>query len=207
MVVRHGQRARRFGWILLGVMAVGLALGVGVRDARADGAWLDAPLHNWNQPGMSVPRPPAGADVGNPVCLATVRPPETDEDSAVAAAGWRLVGAYQGGYGAKVITATTGFDGMCRPLGYQVFVFYHQTFIGTISPEAMNSRTDGSESQVFLFGGQPGAAPQINANFLRYTESDALCCPSRISHVTYEIQFTTVGWVLAPTNVSTEPTQ
>jgi len=198
----------RMGALLVGVAAIGLAIAESP-SAHADGAWLDAPLSNWNQPNQPVPHAPLLQDEPvNPQCLGTVRLPETDEDSAVAAAGWKLVGTYQGGYGAKVITATTSFDGMCRPLGYQVFVFYHQGFIGTISPEPMASRTDGSETRVDLSPPLNAAqAPSLSADFSRYTDEDALCCPSRISTVYYDIQLVEGGWVLVPTNVSTNPTQ
>lgn len=194
--------------MLAGFVLAGIALAAGAPSARADGAWLDAPLSNWNTPGMAIPRAPQEPDPGNPNCGTTVRSPETDEDSAVAAAGWKLVGAYQGGYGAKVITGTSGFDGMCRPVGYQVFVFYHQVFVGTISPEVMVSRTDGSETQVFLNANfMPGRAPTLFANFSRYTEQDALCCPSAISNVNYDIEFVDNGWVVVPKSVSTNPTE
>jgi hypothetical protein len=127
----------------------------------------------------------------------------------VVAAGWMLVGAYQGGYGAMVVLGTSSFDGMCRPLGFQTFVFYHETFVGTISPVLMDSRTDGVEQRVFISPsfGSPGAPPSISADFSRYGASDPLCCPSRVSNVTYDIELTTAGWVLTPKDVSTSPTQ
>ena len=94
--------------------------------AAADDSWLDTPLVTWNQPGMGVPiAAPAVGDFGlnDPFCSRSIRPPETAADLEVTAAGWSLVGSYEGGWGVLAVTGTTGFDGMCRPMGYQVFVF------------------------------------------------------------------------------------
>ncbi len=208
MALQGKRWVSRIGALAVGITLMGFAFAE-TPAAHADGAWLDAPLSNWNHPNMAVPHAPLlQEEPGNPQCLGTVRPPESDEDSAVAAAGWKLVGTYLGGYGAKVITATTSFDGMCRPFGYQVFVFYHQHFVGTLSPEPMASRTDGAENQVFLSPSLSVARPpSVIADFSRYTDADALCCPSRISHVNYDIEFVEGGWVLVPKSVSTDPTQ
>lgn len=197
----------RAGALLVGVAALGFALAE-APSARANGAWLDAPLQNWNRPNQPVPHAPVQvAEPSNPQCLTTVRPAETDEDRAVVAAGWKLVGTFQGGFGAMVVTATTDFDGMCRPVGYQVFVFYHEAFIGTISPETMVSRSDGAEQRVFLMPSFTASrVPSLSADFSRYTEQDALCCPSRVSSVNYSIEFVEGGWVLVPKDVSTSPT-
>lgn len=207
MTLMGTRWANRVGALLVGIVFLGIAL-ADLPAAYADGAWLDAPLQNWNQPNQPVPTAPVVQnEPGNPQCLNTVRPPETDEDRAVAAAGWKLVGAFQGGYGAMVVTATTDFDGMCRPNGFQVFVFYHENFVGTISPETMVSRTDGSLQRVFLSSSfMASTPPTLYADFSRYTEQDALCCPSRVSSVNYSIEFVSGGWVLVPTSVSTSPT-
>jgi hypothetical protein len=207
MALLETRSALRAVALLAGILTLGFAL-AGSPVARADGAWLDAPLQNWNQPNQPVPTAPVVQnEPSNPQCLNTVRAPETDEDRAVAAAGWKLVGTFQGGFGAMVVTATTDFDGMCRPNGFQVFVFYHQNFVGTISPDLMVSRTDGSLQRVFLSASVTASQPPgLNADFSRYTEQDPLCCPSRVSSVNYSIEFISGGWVLVPTNVSTSPT-
>ena len=41
-------------------------------------------------------------------------------------------------------------DGMCRPLGYQFFLFVGDDFAGTLSPAPMDSRTDGGLSDLQL---------------------------------------------------------
>jgi hypothetical protein len=208
MAMQGTRWLSRAGALLVGVAAMGFAL-IEAPSARADGAWLDVPLQNWNQPNQRVPHAPVVvAEPSNPQCLTTVRPAETDEDRAVVAAGWKLVGTFQGGFGAMVVTATTDFDGMCRPVGYQVFVFYHEGFVGTISPETMVSRSDGALQRVFLSPSFSAAkAPTLSAEFSRYTAQDPLCCPSRVSSVSYSIEFAEGGWVLVPTDVSTSPTQ
>lgn len=208
MALMNTRWAARTAALLVGLTALGFAF-ADSSAARADGAWLDAPLHNWNQPNQPVPTAPVVQnEPGNPQCLNTVRLPETDEDHAVAAAGWKLVGTFQGGFGAMVVTATTDFDGMCRPNGFQVFVFYHKNFVGTISPELMVSRTDGSFQRVLLSPSVTALRPPtLYADFSRYTEQDPLCCPSRVSSVNYSIEFVSGGWVLVPTSVSTSPTE
>ena len=61
---------------------------------------------------------------------------------------------------------------MCRPLGYNGFVFVDGAFAGTISPEPMDPRTTGAGSITGLQNGR------INARYVRYAATDPLCCPS-----------------------------
>ena len=97
---------RRIAEILAIVLTMALAVGAGVAPvqvAHADGAWLDAPLQNWNKPGQAVPVPP---QVTNPAeiderCLHTIRPAESSEDAQVEQQGWLLVGTYTGGWHAR----------------------------------------------------------------------------------------------------------
>jgi hypothetical protein len=154
-------------------------------------AWLDqaAPV-NWNGPRNPVPvAPPAPVD---PRCLETLRPAETAEDQQVSAAGWGLVGQFSGGWGVRVVTGQSGFDGMCRPLSSQVFVFSGGTYAGTMSPGPMSSRTDGAWQQAqILSGGQA-----LTATFARYRPEDPLCCPSGSSVVNYTLDRSGVAPVL-----------
>jgi heat shock protein HslJ len=55
-------------------------------------------------------------------------------------------------------------------------------FAGTLSPQPMYSRTDGAISRVWLENGT-----QLTAEYMRYAASDALCCPSRTTSVTFDI--------------------
>ena len=88
---------------------------------------------------------------------------------------------------------------MCRPLGYQVFVFVGEAFAGTLSPVPMDSRTDGAEVDVWL-----DAADYVRARFDRYTPADPLCCPSRTSVVAYEVRRALRGAVVVPARVTTK---
>ena len=168
----------------------------------AQGAgWLEAPLNNWNTPGAGVPvanpQPP-----DNPRCAAVGRPPETAIDRQLTERGWSLFGAYEGGWGVEIVHAGSGVDGMCRPLGFNVFVFRHGQFVGTVSPELMNSRTTGQETATTLGpGDEPSGGVRITSRFLRYGPNDALCCPSLPAvSVVYDVTRTPAGWVLTPTN-------
>ena len=172
------------------VRAVSIALVAGAvgcpvsGEAQAQAAtWLnESKPASWNEPGLSIPAAPAiQADV-NPGCREMARPPELEEDRALRDRGWLLDGAYQGGWGILVIRATAGYDGMCRPWQYQVFVFARGDFAGTLSPVSMNSRTDGALTQVFL-----ASNGRLTAEYLRYAASDPACCPSRTTSVEFEI--------------------
>jgi hypothetical protein len=149
----------------------------------ADGAWLDDdPPSQWNEPRMAIPVAPPLDPATNPRCIDGARPPDTDEDEELVKAGWLLVGSYVGGWDMLVIRAASGFDGMCRPLGYNYFVFADGIFAGTVSPTLMDSRTDGSASTVSI-----SFAGAFDVLFSRYAETDPLCCPSRTSLAHYEI--------------------
>lgn len=160
-------------------------------------SWLDISRPaSWNKPGVSIPVAPAVQGEIDPRCRALARPPESEEDRRVREQGWELVGGYQGGWHAVVIRGTAGYDGMCRPRQYQAFVFVRGVFAGTLSPEAMDSRTDGALSQVFL-----QSDSRLTAEYLRYAAKDPLCCPSRTTRIEFEIAGG--GPVLRPVSSST----
>lgn len=177
-----------------------LPLTVFAQPAAADGTWLDKqPFVNWNRAEI-----PKAAIVGEPVttgrCKEMVRQPTTPEDKAVAAAGWTLYNPYQLFSGTSVVSAMSGVDGMCRPLGYQDFVFVDGKFAGTLSPTPMDSRTDGALDRLFFVN-----ASRLSAEFRRYSQADALCCPSRTSTVSYKIERQKNLPVVVPVNVTTNP--
>ena len=146
-------------------------------------AWMDQPkLAAWNQPDRGIVKAPQDAGSLGARCGTLARPPESTQDKSLREAGWDLVGAYQGGWQVLVIAAAGGYDGMCRPRQYQHFVFVRGGFVGTLSPQLMDSRTDGALSRVFIEG-----AGRITAEYLRYRANDALCCPSRTTSVVFEI--------------------
>jgi heat shock protein HslJ len=158
----------------------------------AQQSWLDRPIEQWNTAGAGLPfssqveeAPPDRR------CAVLARPAETAEDLALNRLGWRLVGSYQGGWGIRLVTATAGYDGMCRPAGYQVFVFVDGEFAGTVSPTPMTSRQDGAQDETRILstsGNESG--PELIGLFRRYAEGDAACCPSATSAVTYAIDRT-----------------
>ncbi len=160
-------------------------------------SWLDEPKPaSWNKPGLSIPAAPKIQGSVDPRCRDLARPPQLEEDKRVRDQGWDLVGAYQGGWEILVIRATAGYDGMCRPRQYQDFVFVRGVFAGTLSPQAMDSRTDGALSRVFLHSNT-----RLTAEYDRYAAKDPLCCPSRTTGVVFEI--TSEGPVLRPVSAST----
>ena len=153
-------------------------------DAQVEVAsWLDASKPaSWNEPGPSIPAAPPVQGNIDPRCRELARPAELEEDRRVRDQGWHLDGAYQGGWEIVVIRGTASYDGMCRPLQFQAFVFVRGVFAGTFSREPMDSRTDGALHHVYLRNGD-----QLTAEYVRYTAKDPLCCPSSTTRVVFEI--------------------
>ncbi len=84
---------------------------------------------------------------------------------------------------------------MCRPTAYNLFVFVGGRFAGVLSPMPMTSRLDSSSGVVRL------PLPGITAEFVRFTSTDPLCCPSSRVTVRYRIDRTAAGPVVAPVEV------
>lgn len=165
-------------------------------------SWLDGALTSWNSPGMAIPKAPTPNQSGNDVfCASQQRPPENADGSALVAAGWRLFGVYQGGWGVRIISGQSDEDGMCRPAGYQYFVFVNGSFAGTVSPMLMDSRTDGAATQTFIDTG----GSMLRVDFARYTATDPLCCPSATTEVTYHIDTSGGAPVVVPNSAQTTP--
>ncbi len=180
-------------WVLLALL-VGLSLALPASPSYAADSWLDHPIENWNAPGYAVPGPEGEEWFADEVCLVGARPPETFEDFQLTDLGWHLVGSYQGGWGIVIVTATLGYDGMCRPMGYQQFVFVDGLFAGTISPELMYSRSDGAGWISSFYGPE-----LLQATFIRYADEDPLCCPSLPeTYVSYQVIRSDFGPVLVP---------
>ena len=159
-------------------------------------SWLDEPKPvSWNRPGAVIPSAPRTAATADPRCRATARPAESEADKRLTALGWDLIGAYQGGWGILMIEGAAGYDGMCRPLAFQSFVFVGGVFAGTLSPEPMDSRSDGALNRVTLRDGR-----RLVAEYARYGPKDALCCPSGTASVVFELG--TDAALLRPVSVS-----
>jgi hypothetical protein len=199
-VVRQGWARYRGGMHALAPAALGAVALIAALTpslAAADGTWLDEPLNNWNQAGMDIPQAPPMDPSTNPQCLPQGRPAETDSDQALTDAGWTLFAGYNAGWNTRVVRALSGYDGMCRPLGFNVFVFVDGKFAGAISPNLMDSRTDGVGDVRFF-----AAKDNIIGEFQRYAPTDPLCCPSGSATVFYMVNRTPAGPVLVPQTVT-----
>jgi LppP/LprE lipoprotein len=182
---------------------LGLALLVGaVAAAQVPTAtWLDKPLTNWNVPSRAVP----AAKVEHESIAAVSKRcnylpllSSTPGERALVAAGWvpfRMFDRQIVDRDVEIIGGLAGADGMCRPVNFNAFVFVNGQLAGMLSPELMASRTDGS------IGGAIRLAPDdtIDAGFSRYTDKDALCCPS--SHVTVRYRIDRKAPVVVPVSV------
>lgn len=184
-------------FVFLGVTWAGPA-------SPAGGAWLDAqPLAAWNKAGGKIPRAPRfdPDPFLDKQCAGQARAAASAADQAVVKAGWKLIGSSQRFGDTEVVLGRSGVDGMCRPLGYQGFVFSGGKFAGTLAPRPMDSRTDGAAQAPELW-----SAGALSVTFSRYTGRDPLCCPSRISTVRYRIESGNKGPVATATDVSTAST-
>ncbi len=158
-------------------------------EARpASESWLDRPLTDWNRSRggqvTPLPEPPDVPDMAAPdICNERMRQPAQSFERTLVARGWKLFGPVQVFGPAQVVMATSGLDGMCRPLGFQVFVLWDGRYAGTLSPVAMQARTDGALVRVELL-----SPSRMTAEFSRYAPGDPACCPSRTAVVNYVMQ-------------------
>ena len=200
-IAKHGALApaTRFVRVVSLTLVIGACHPAIGRSQGKVASWLDEPTPmSWNKPGLPIPPAPPIQGVVDPRCKARARPPQLEEDKRLHEQGWDLIGAFQGGWQMLVIRATAGYDGMCRPRQYQDFVFVRSAFAGTLSPQAMESRTDGALAHVSLQSDH-----QLIAGYQRYAASDPLCCPSRTTSVVFDV----VGdpLVVRPISASTSP--
>ena len=163
--------------------------------------WLDEEIENWNNIEQMIPNAPKiDADVPSvDRCQDQLREATKPQERSIIKAGWELFGPIQTYNETTIITAMSGVDGMCRPLGYQAFVFVGQQFAGTLSPQPMNSRTDGDISRIFLTD-----SSNLFVEYKRYHESDPLCCASGMSRVSFNIEPRNAKPLLIPVDVITE---
>lgn len=156
---------------------------LGVVSASAQAAWLNAKtIKNWNVAGKPLPKAPKSefAEI-NDNCKSMLRPASTAVDKMLKEAGWYLVSAVLTFGNTSALQVAAGFDGNCRPMDYNLFVFSNQAYLGSASPVLMQSREDGSLSDFQLWN------DHISVTFTRYSTRDALCCPSRLSSVYFGI--------------------
>lgn len=174
------------------ILGTALALALAPATVLAGGGWIDAQAGGWNQPEGGIPFAPGSdpGDIGR--CSDQVRPAQTPEEFAVDGSGWWIFGSMGSDFGVTVISGLTGFDGMCRPMAFQNFVFVDGWFAGTLSPELMDSRSDGVLSSFGI-----NSPDEIVAQYSRYTPADPLCCPSRTSTVVYYVDRAGAPYVVA----------
>ncbi|HVP66510.1 MAG TPA: LppP/LprE family lipoprotein [Anaeromyxobacteraceae bacterium] len=200
--MNHAADAYMRGVALPSVLALAIFC---LPAAGGAASWLDAsPPAQWNRAGAPVPSapPPAGDLPTAARCRGTAsRLPRGSEEQELASAGWTLFGNAQEAGGTLLVKACTSVDGMCRPLGYQVFVFVGGQFAGTLAPGPMFARSEGNEVRERLVS--PDA---VVAEFARYAPADPLCCPSRVTTVTYAVHRGSGPPVLVPTRSRTAAT-
>jgi hypothetical protein len=196
------ERCMKF-FVSLSTTLLVAAAAVTVLAQKADPSWLDTPISNWNKAGAPLPR----ATPKQETIAALSRRCEmpilggTAGERALADAGWLPFHLFdrqivQGD--AEIVGGMTAADGMCRPMQFNVFVFAGEGLAGTLSPALMNSRTDGSAGVVRLAEDET-----IVAQFARYTEKDALCCPSGRVSVRFRIDRKSVPALVVPLEVET----
>ena len=177
-----------------------LALALPAAAEKTPLAWLDKALTNWNKAGIALPQAPAPAEAPGARCGSSLRPPSGKEDMALIAAGWSPVGAMQVFGKARALLATASVDALCRPDAFQGFVFVDGRFVGTLAPQPMRARSDGTLSQLRLL-----AEDGVQAEFARYLDEDPLCCPSRTTSVRFRITAAPEGPLLVPVEASSTP--
>jgi len=180
---------RRIGWrgITLAITLVAVSPWPVLGQAAVQ-SWLDRPLTGSAERGTRIPAPPAGTGESRAgliercdLALAAM----TDAEHALAAAGWmpfRYFDRQLREDDVEIVGGLTGSDGMCRPTGFNVFVFVGGRFAGTLSPVNMDSRTDGVSGAIRIL-----SADAVAAEYARYEQTDALCCPSSRVTVTFRI--------------------
>lgn len=187
---------------VIGASAVVLCTLSSVAAQQAPASWLDRPLTAWNTAGSPLPKAPA-ADEAKDMVIARCKltpPRSTAPEQAIDAAGWIPfwnVDRQLLQDDVEIVGGMRAADGMCRPMTYHLFVFVGGQFAGTLSPAPMLSRSDGSSGAVRL------PLPAITSEFARYTNADALCCPSSRVTVRYRIDRGAAGPVVVPVEIRT----
>ena len=95
----------------------------------------------------------------------------------------------------EILEGTGGADSQCQPASFNLFVFAGGRFIGTLSPDLMTSRRDGSPGAVRL------GNDMVNAEFLRFRDRDPDCCPSSHMVVRFQIDRTRAVPSIIPVDV------
>ena len=183
------------------LLIAGLVVTQEVPYERSDGSWLDAPTE-WRFSNAELLRgQPEGP---NSTCDPTTRASRSAAERLLTEAGWKLRLDTEVNRTAErsieIVQAFRQFDGMCRSLQAQAFVFVNNGLIGVLSPKLMNARKDGDLADVVVSG-----SGEIRAKFFRYGQADALCCPSRESLAVYSVMLEGDTNILRLLRVDTRP--
>ncbi len=173
--------------------------------AAQTASWLDVPPPAWNLIGKGQPPHAPVRASADPRCQNREKVPAYAEETQLSVAGWKLESYWpaQITVDITIVIALSDYDGMCRPAGFNVFVFSGGRFAGTLSPSPMDSRTDG-----VLASSGTGPAVKVlpdgtlEAEFQRYSPADPRCCPSRgHTRVVYHIDRTDGQVVVVPQQI------
>jgi hypothetical protein len=184
-------------WAFL--LAASLVLAQRTPQETPDGTWLDTRAA-WKWSEAELRR--GERERGNTRCEALTRPPATPAERILSQAEWMLTGS------ASITNRKTGieiaygfrqFDGMCRDLQGQGFVFVNGRAIGTLSPRLTYARSDGHLGEVTV-----SDSGEVRATFRRYSPKDPLCCPSRESVAFYSVAREGSTYVLKLLRVETK---
>ncbi len=188
-------------------LAATLVANSGLVAQAKDLSWLDSPIKSWNTPARTLPRAEANGETIPELAKRCSYLPllrNTPGERALADAGWVPFHAFDKQIverDVEIVGGLAAADGMCRPMDYNVFVFVGGRFAGTLSPAEMMSREDGSVGGGIRLTPEDGLA----AEFARYLDKDALCCPSGRVRVQYRIDRKSTPPVVVP--VSVQPTR
>jgi len=141
----------------------------------------------------------------HPRCRTRGVAPSSPRERLLAGGGWKLENHWPPVPAGELtlVTALADYDGMCRPLEFNVFVFSNGDYAGTLSPVNMNSRSDGVLATP---NGKTGVSISpdgvIRAEFTRYAPNDPLCCPSRgMTRVVYRMEQANGSPIVAPVQI------
>ncbi len=176
---------------LIAAFVVLLPLG---SNAFAQKNWLDQnSFSNWNN-SSAIPQTKKISPAELKRCADEVRTPSLPADTLLMKKGWTLLGNPTEVNGDTAVVSVAGaFDGMCRPLKSQTFVFVGSKLAGTLSPALMDSRTDGALTHVKLT-----SATTLTADYARYRASDPLCCPWKTQEIGFVIKQDGGNYLLTP---------
>ncbi|MCA1574605.1 MAG: META domain-containing protein [Acidobacteria bacterium] len=109
--------------------------------AQSQYSWLDdKPLPSWSERSRAILQTEKIGQSELARCRNVIRPATLPVDRLLTKYNWTLVGDAQVFGRATAVTVAQGFDGMCRPRGFQTLVFVGNLVAGTLSPGPMDSR-------------------------------------------------------------------